>query len=375
MAFRIKGSHITALLIAGAVIGWMATGDIVVGGQANSANAVAPPAERRDDDAKVFKVRFVTVSPEIRPDILTVRGRTIAESVVAVRAKTSGTLEKRLVSKGDAVKMGDLVCQLDRGVRQTIVARATAALEQAAFEHDGAIELQKQGYTSDGRVKSLKAVMDSASASLAEAKQELSYSDIVATADGIVQDPIAEIGDNLSEGGTCITLINSDPMLFTGQVSERQVGSIAVGDTAKIQLISGEVVEGDIRYIATSADAATRTFLIEIELPNGDHKLRDGVTAVAQIALEGAEAYKVKSSWLTLNDNGDIGVRIVDDNNLVMFKTLKIISHTPQTMWVTGLEPGSRVITVGQDYVIAGQTVEPVPADADINQMKDESNS
>ena len=70
MAFRIKGSHITALLIAGAVIGWMATGDIVVGGQANSANAVAPPAERRDDDAKVFKVRFVAVSPEIRPDIL-----------------------------------------------------------------------------------------------------------------------------------------------------------------------------------------------------------------------------------------------------------------------------------------------------------------
>lgn len=375
MAFRIRGSHIAALVIAGAVIGWMGTGDVVIGGQENSDNAVPPPAERQSNDETAFKVRYVNVQPEIRPETLLVRGRTEADKVVSVRAETSGTLEKRLVSKGDRVKTGDLVCQLDPGVREAAVARATAALDQAIFDHDGAVELRKKGFTSETRVKALKALLDGATATLAEAKRELSYADILATADGVVQDPIAEIGDNLSIGGVCITLINADPMMFVGQVSERRVGAIEVGDPAQVTLVSGQAVGGAIRYISPSADAATRTFLVEIELPNPDRQLRDGITASAQIQLEGAEAYRVKPSWLTLDDNGDIGVRTVNADNSVAFQELKIIAHTPDTMWVTGLTPDTRVITVGQDYVISGQTVEPVAAELAAQNMKAETNS
>lgn len=375
MAFRIKGSHIMALVIAGVVVGWMATGNIVVGGQANSTNATPPPAERNGEDEALFKVRYVTVNPEIRPDTILVRGRTQADTIVPVRAETSGTLEKRLVSKGDHVKAGDLVCQLDKGVRETAINRAKAVFDQAAFDYEGAVELQKKGFSANTRVMALKALMDGASANLAEAKHELSRTDISATTDGTVQDPIAEIGDNLAIGDVCITLINADPMLFIGQVSERQVGQIEVGDQAGVRLVSGDTVVGNIRYISPSADAATRTFLIEVELANPDNSLRDGVTAVARIELEGAEAYKIQPSWLTLDDDGSIGVRIVEDGGTVAFRELKIVSHTPDTMWVTGLEPETRVITVGQDYVIPGQTVEPVAAGTAAQTAKDEPNS
>lgn len=375
MAFRIKGSHLAALVIAGAVIGWMGTGNIVVGGQANSVNATPPPAERQSNEEALFKVRYVTVNPEIRPDILLVRGRTQADAIVPVRAETDGTLEKRLVSKGDRVAMGDLVCQLDRGVRERAVDRAMAAHDQAVFDYEGAVELRKKGFTSETRLKALKAAMDGASATLDEARHELSRTDIAATANGIVQDPIAEIGDNLKSGDVCITLINADPMLFVGQVSERQVGLINVGDPVAVQPISGETVAGHIRYIAPSADAATRTFLIEVEMPNPDNALRDGVTAAAQIELEGAEAYRIRPSWLTLNDDGTIGVRVVGQNDAVAFKPLNIVAHTQETMWVTGLEPGTKVISVGQDYVIAGQTVEPVAADMAATTSKDDVRS
>ncbi len=374
MAFRIKGSHIAALVIAGVVLGWMGTGTVVVGGQANSENAVPPPAERQSADDALFKVRYVSVTPEVRPELLLVRGRTEADTVVPVRAETAGTVEKRLVSKGDNVKIGDLVCQLDRGVREAAVERATAALDQATFDYEGATELRKKGFASETRIKALKAALDGAHWTLAEAKRELSHTDILATADGIVQDPIAEIGDNLSIGDVCITLINADPMLFIGQVSERQVGAISVGDPGRVEMISGETVDGAIRYISPSADAATRTFLIEIELPNPERTLRDGVTASALVQLDGSEAYRVKPSWLTLDDSGEIGVRVVDDNNVVSFRQLKIVAHTPETMWVTGLESGSRVISVGQDYVIPGQTVEPV-ADVAASTKKAETNS
>ncbi|MEM6462911.1 MAG: efflux RND transporter periplasmic adaptor subunit [Pseudomonadota bacterium] len=375
MAFRIKGSHITALVIAGAVVGWMATGNIVVGGQANSANATPPPAERANDEEALFKVRYLTVNPEIRPDRILVRGRTQADSIVPVRAETAGTLRKRLVEKGDRVKTGDLVCQLDRGVREAAIARAAATLEQALHDYEGAVELQKQGFSANTRVMALKAALDGASALVAEAELELGRTDIAATADGIVQDPIAETGDNLAIGDVCVTLINADPMLFIGQVSERQVGQINVGDPAGVQMISGETVAGKIRYVSPSADPATRTFLIEIEMPNSDHALRDGVTASAVIEREGSEAYRIRPSWLTLNDEGSVGVRVVLDDGTVGFRKLNIVSHSSEAMWVTGLEPNMKVITIGQDYVIPGQAVEAVNAEAADQTAKDDARS
>ena len=164
-------------------------------------------------------------------------------------------------------------------------------------------------------------------------------------------------------------------LLFIGQVSERQVGQVDVGNPARVQLISGEEVSGTIRYVASSADEATRTFLIEIEMANPDNALRDGVTASAQIKLDGTQAYQIRPSWLTLDDDGSIGVRVVEGDNSVSFRNLNIISHTPDTMWVTGLEPGTRVISVGQDYVIPGQTVEPVAADVAAAVSKDDVRS
>ena len=363
MAFRIKGSHITALIIAGAVIGWMSSGEIVVGGHADSPHGVAPPAERKADQEELFKVRFETVEPEERFETLLVHGRTSAKSVISVRAETNGTLQERLVEKGDTVKAGDPVCKLDPGVRDTDIMQAEAALEQAKFDYEGALQLKKQDYISDTRVKALKYAMDSAAARLASAKHEMSHVDIEATASGIVTDPIAEIGSHLSNGDVCVTLIDPDPMLFVGQVSERHVGEIEIGYEAEVALITGEKVEGAISYIAPAADSATRTFLTEIELPNAEGRLRDGVTATTTIKLKGSEAYKVAPSWLTLDDAGVIGVRVVEEDNVVGFHPVKIVAHTPETMWVTGLTPGARVITLGQDYVIAGQTVIPVPAE------------
>ena len=65
----------------------------------------------------------------------------------------------------------------------------------------------------------------------------------------------------------------------------------------------------------------------------------------------------MKPSWLTLADNGNVGVRVIGDDDVVDFVELKILAQTPDTMWVSGLANGQRVITVGQEYVAAGQKV------------------
>lgn len=375
MAFGLKSSHIVAVLIAGGVIGWMLQGDIIVGGQAESENATPPPAERASSAEILQKVRFKTISPETREQVLSLRGRTEAASIVQVRAETSGVVEERLIEKGDYVKEGDLLCRLDAGVRKSAVLQAKTGLIQAETDYQAHKQLQEQGYSTNATLLAMRSAKDAASAGLQQAEKELENVNVIAKASGTVQDPIAEIGNFLNPGDICATIVQSNPMKFIGQVSERSVAAIKNGDKALVGLVSGEQVAGTIRYISPTADQQTRTFRVEIEIPNNENSIRDGITATANVALASDEAFQIKSSWLTLADNGNIGVRVIDDSDVVKFVQLKILAQTPDTMWVSGLTDGQRVITVGQEYVAAGQKVIAVEETAKIQSSIEEQQS
>jgi multidrug efflux system membrane fusion protein len=63
---------------------------------------------------------------------------------------------------------------------------------------------------------------------------------------------------------------------------------------------------------------------------------------------------------LAHGDDGRIGVRIVDDRNIVRFAPVELITQGPEGAWVRGLADQARVISVGHEYVVAGQEVQPV---------------
>jgi multidrug efflux system membrane fusion protein len=357
MAFRIKGSHIIAVVIAGGIGLWMATGEIRLGGQSDGENNTVPIAEReaaRDSD--LFKVRHFPLVSQERSEAILVRGRTMAESIVTVRAETGGILQERLVAKGDHVSPGDVVCRIERGAREAQLAQASAQLVQAETEYNANLDLKKKGFASENMLNALAAALDAAKAGMTAARLEIERTEIKANAVGVVQDPVAEVGDMLSMGGTCITLINTDPMLFTGQVSERDIGKIRTGMKANVAIISGETVEGAIRYIAPSADPQTRTFQIEIEI-SGQDSLRDGMTAEARISLPAGTAFAISPSWITLGDDGTIGIRIVNSDDVVEFVKVQIVAQEKNGFWVTGPKDGDRIITLGQEYVVAGEKV------------------
>ncbi len=367
MALRIKASHVIAAVIVAAVAGWMYTGEVVIGGQSADGEGVKPIAEREAErSAETFRVRYLPLQPEQRFENVVVRGRTQADAVVPVRAQVSGTLEKRLVDKGSRVEEGELMCVIDRGAREASLAQSRALLVQAQGDFDAHKALADKGFTAQTKLNSMKAALDAARAAVVRDELELERTEVRASAAGIVQDPIAEVGDVMAVGATCVTLINSDPMLFVGQVSERDVGRFQVGSSASVNLITGQRIEGEVRYIAPSSEPKTRTFLTEIEIPNADGAIRDGLTAQAQIKLPPVDAYRISPAWLTLADTGQIGVRAVDDDDIVRFVPVEILAQTNRGFWVTGIELGTRVITLGQEFVVEGTTVEPVLETAEL---------
>jgi multidrug efflux system membrane fusion protein len=152
-------------------------------------------------------------------------------------------------------------------------------------------------------------------------------------------------------------VIDQDPFLVVGEVSERSVGTIRVGGPGWAKLVTGERVEGKVRFVSTSSNAATRTFRVELEFANPTGIIRDGVTAEMHITGDEVQAHRISPAILSLDEKGNIGVRIVDETKRVRFAPVSIVSEAADGMWVSGLPKSVRIITVGQDFVTIGQEV------------------
>ena len=356
MALRLKGSYGLALLFSTGIIGWMATGQAVFSGQ-ESEGATPPPAERaKNAQTQTVRVATKTITVQDRQSVLTIRGRTQADIKVSVRAETTAIVRERLVKKGQWVKKGTLLCRLDEGSRVANVARAEAALAQADFDLNARQTLAQKGFAAKSQIAALTAQRDAALASLKEAKLELDRINITAPFDGMVQGRLAEIGDQLQAGDICAELMDPDPMLVVGQVSEREIRLIKAGTRANVSLVTGEQLDGVVRYVSSVSDTETRTFLVEVEVPNQDNLLLDGVTAVANLALPPMKAHQMSPANLTLSDKGEVGVMLVIEG-AAQFTPVEIIAIDNSGVWLSGLPDQASVITVGQEYVISGQTV------------------
>ncbi len=363
-----RASYLWAILITLAIGGWLASGQVIISGQGDTEAVAATSPEATDtsqaDPAVVedvpFKVRVRTISAIDREAELKIRGRTEAEQRVNLRAQTPGLVEEIAVEKGDKVAAGDVVCKLEAGSRQAHILRARAGLAQAELDHDALSKLSEKGYAAQTRVRSAKAALDAARAELHEAELDLDRTTLRAPFDGIIDTLPAEIGTLLNVGDVCAEIVAGDPMLVVAQVSERDVGKLKTGMSGTARLVTGDTVEGRLSFIAPSADQETRTFRIELAVPNADDRLRDGVTAEITIPLETTRAHRFSPAILTLNDSGAIGVRVVEAGNTVAWNEVQILGNEDGAVWVAGLPETVTIITVGQEYVEAGETVAPV---------------
>jgi len=163
-------------------------------------------------------------------------------------------------------------------------------------------------------------------------------------------------------GREIATVVALDPMLAVVEVAERRLAGLKVGDTAEVRLVTGESARGKIRFVAKTASLTTRTYRVEIELPNADGRIPDGITAEVLVPLSPVPATRVPRSALTFSSGGDLGVRVVSLDGTVDFVPVTVVEDEQAFMWVGGIADRSRVIVQGQDFVREGQKVEAVSA-------------
>ncbi|SHI47650.1 membrane fusion protein, multidrug efflux system [Palleronia salina] len=324
------------------------------------------------------------------------RGRTEAARQVDVRAETSGKIISDPLRKGATVAEGDLLCELDPGTRDVALAEAEArlaearasapsararlaeaeaALRQARIDQNAAQRLSQDGFASDARVagadagvesalasieaargglEASAATVQSAEAAVAAAETELDRLKITAPFSGLLESDTAELGAFLQPGGLCATILQLDPIKLVGFVPETAVDRIDTGAMAGARLASGQEVQGEVTFLSRSADDQTRTFRVEVSVPNEDLKIRDGQTAEIMIQSDGSQAHLLPQSALTLDDDGALGVRVATEDDTALFKPVTVVRDTVDGIYVSGLDPTERVIVVGQEYVADG---------------------
>lgn len=331
-----------------------------------------------------------------------VRGQTAAARSVDVQSETSAIVTSPPLRKGAKVAAGDTLCALDLGTRgaakseaearraeaqsripeaQSRVTEAQARLDETLIRLNAAEKLGEGGFssttqlaTAQAAVAAARAGLSSAEAGLNAAKSGIEAADaavagadaeidrltLTAPFDGLLESDTAELGSLLQKGSLCARVIQLDPIKLVGFVPETEVDRVTVGAPAQARLAAGDrQILGQVSFISRASDPSTRTFRIEIDVPNPDLSIRDGQTAEIAISSSGVDAHLLPQSALTLNDDGTLGVRLIDEADQVAFVPIELIRDTPKGIWVMGLPATANVIVLGQEYVTAGVTVAP----------------
>ena len=344
-----------ATIIATAMVLWFASGIF-----ANDTPPVKKnsQATNTDSDRAPTKVRAKRIEAQLYPLRVLLKGKTEPNRVVELRAEVGGQVEKLPVEKGRVVERGAVICQLAVEDRQLRVAEAQAVVAQTQIEYDGAQRLKTGGYQSETAIATAKSRLESAKADLVRRQLDLEKTAIRAPFAGVVEERPVEVGELVRVGDSCATILDLDPLLLTAQVSEQEIANISVGATVSAKLITGEKVTGKIRYISRNSDQVTRTFRIEAEVPNPEQSLVAGLTAEMNALSREVFAHLIPASILVLNDDGELGVRVVDENNAVQQHVVQLAADADEGVWVTGLPASTRIITVGQEYVSVGEVVD-----------------
>jgi len=363
-----KAARFAAIGVVVAAVAWIASGHLFPHETAESRAAVQPEAQQ----PKPFRVSVIEARVEPRRRTLVLSGRTEADRKMMLMARADGTITELKVRRGSPVKEGDVIAVLSDEAREARVLQAKAMLLQRRTELAAKMKLVEQGTMPKLEAVNLETQFKAAEAGLAAAEAEKDRSIVRAPWSGIVNDVPVEVGQAVLQmmGKEIAQIVSIDPILAVVEVAERNLAGVHVGDTAEIRLVTGAKAAGKVRFISKSASANTRTYRVDVEIPNADAAIPDGITAEVAIPLAAVPAARVPRSALTFSSAGDLGVRIVDAGNKVAFVRVAVVEDQQENMWVGGIADAARVIVQGQDFVREGQVVEPVPAEAPKTALK-----
>ncbi|MCH9694723.1 MAG: efflux RND transporter periplasmic adaptor subunit [Gammaproteobacteria bacterium] len=360
---RYKSWLVSAGIII-AIVLWLASGQLRSDEEKSGTESAL--ANESTNLASKNAVRVRTQSAEQVQRTITINGNTAPARIVELSAETDGRVVFVGAERGASVERGKIIVRLDERDRKARLSQAEATVKQREVEHAARVKLKSDSYVSEAQLQEAVALLEAAKAELTRATLDLGYMNVRAPFGGALQARMVEIGDFVKRGDPIASFVDNRTIVVSANLSEFDARHVNVDDSAEAELATGETVHGRIRYVAPVADEATRTFKVELEIDNQDGTLRAGGTAELRIPAEEVLAHRLSPSLLTLDDAGNVGVKIVNADGEVEFVVADIALSSNDGVWLAGLPRTATIITVGQGYVSNGAVVDPI-AENEVN--------
>lgn len=313
---------------------------------------------------------------------LTVVGNLIGEQTVAIAPRTGGRLLDVRVKLGDKVRRGQVLAKVeDREIVEQVraaeasqeVAKATirqreADLNVAKLNFDRSKNLYERQLLAkqaldDAESRHLAAVaqldlsqaqLSANAARLEELKINLQHTSVTSPVDGFVASRTVDPGAMVNTNTSIASVVDISRLRLVANVVERDLRMVTAGDTAVVEVDAypGEKFSGKIARVSPVLDPATRTAAMEVEIPNGDGKLKPGMYARILLTVDEHENALVVPKEAVVDYSSQRGVWVPNDQDRATFVPLKLgIENAEQIEVLGGMNEGTRFVTTGAGAV------------------------
>lgn len=348
----------------------------------------AAPAKKKKGGGRTISVDIAQAHVGEVEEVLLLTGALKAKETVAVMANAPGRLEKLPYQVGDFVKRGSLVVELEDDELQQRVRRAEASIQVSAanvaqreaemanvranldrakqlFDEQllspQEYEQQKTGLAMiEAQLQLAGAQRSQAEADLTELKIQLDQTKIYSPLSGIVAVRHLDQGSLVSPSSPILTIVSLSTMVTQGNVPERNVGKLRVGNIAEVRVdaIPGETFRGRVARIAPILDAATRSALIEIDIANPRNVLKAEMFARIDLDLGTMrEATLIPRDSLVYRGQQP-GVYVVEGESQPVFRPIETgMTRGNQVEVLANLQPGTSIVGRGATMLRDGDRI------------------
>lgn len=282
------------------------------------------------------------------------------ESGTVLSFATAGTVERVFIKEGQHVSKGQLIARLNPTQARSLYYAAKAALDQASDVCRRMKELHEKGSLPDMKWVEAQAALDQARSAENIAAKGLSDCNLYAPFSGVIADKLAEQGQNVTPGSPVGRLVTVGRLKVKVSVPETEIAGIALGQKATVSIaaLGGLRLAGTVTEKGITADPMSRSYEVNITVPNSGGRLMPGMVADVRLVASGHEVTcVVPANVVQLDENNHEFVWLAEGGKAVR-QSVTCGEYTAGGVTVlSGLKAGDNIISAGQQKVSQGTRI------------------
>ena len=304
-----------------------------------------------EDEEEAVPVSVTTLERGEIESVLRFSTHLEAEEQVQVLSEAAREVVALYVEEGDRVRRGQVLVRLEDEEQRNELARIESQLAKAERELAREKNLFEQKLISEQAYNDARYEVDQLEIALADAKRELSYTEVKAPIAGTVTQRLVKVGDHVTVNQHLFDIIDFDSIVARVYVPEKELPRIAVGQTARItaQSAGGRERRGEIDRIAPVVDSRSGTVKVTVAIP-AEEGLLPGMYVTAELVTEvHDDALLVPKRALVYDDDQLFVFRVGNDSRVERLLVRPVLEDR------TYIEPAGDVLAPGDRIVVAGQ--------------------